>query len=129
MDQYQVFVGKWKKLTGVDLNLYKEAQMKRRLTSLYDKKGYRDFEAFASALEKDRALLDETMDRMTINVSEFYRNYQRWEVLDQNSSAAFEKQRDPKNMECSMFDRRGAVYTLNAAIKPSACEGLPNYCN
>lgn len=83
MDQYQVFVGKWKKLTGVDLNLYKEAQMKRRLTSLYDKKGYRDFEAFASALEKDRALLDETMDRMTINVSEFYRNYQRWEVLDQ----------------------------------------------
>lgn len=38
MDQYQVFVGKWKKLTGVDLNLYKEAQMKRRLTSLYDKK-------------------------------------------------------------------------------------------
>ncbi|BBP90342.1 hypothetical protein BsIDN1_39600 [Bacillus safensis] len=34
-------------------------------------------------LKKDRALLDETMDRMTINVSEFYRNYQRWEVLDQ----------------------------------------------
>ncbi|MBQ4841792.1 protein-glutamate O-methyltransferase CheR [Bacillus safensis] len=83
MDPYQVFVGKWKKLTGVDLNLYKEAQMKRRLTSLYDKKGYKNFEAFAAALEKDRALLDETMDRMTINVSEFYRNYQRWEVLDQ----------------------------------------------
>ncbi|MEC4589357.1 protein-glutamate O-methyltransferase CheR, partial [Bacillus safensis] len=60
-----------------------EAQMKRRLTSRYDKKGYKNFEAFAAALEKDRALLDETMDRMTINVSEFYRNYQRWEVLDQ----------------------------------------------
>ncbi|MFS0656525.1 CheR family methyltransferase [Bacillus sp. 179-C3.3 HS] len=83
MDQYQVFVEKWKKLTGVDLNLYKEAQMKRRLSSLYDKKGYKDFEAFAVALEKDRELLEETMDRMTINVSEFYRNYQRWEVLEQ----------------------------------------------
>ncbi|MGE6629528.1 CheR family methyltransferase [Bacillus sp. NPDC077027] len=82
MDDYQVFVGKWKKLTGVDLNLYKEAQMKRRLTSLYDKKGYKNFEAFAEALERDKILLEETMDRMTINVSEFYRNYQRWEVLE-----------------------------------------------
>lgn len=95
MDPYQVFVGKWKKLTGVDLNLYKEAQMKRRLTSLYDKKGYKDFEAFAAALEKDKALLDETMDRMTINVSEFYRNYQRWEVLDQKSCRCFRKMAAP----------------------------------
>lgn len=95
MDQYQVFVGKWKKLTGVDLNLYKEAQMKRRLTSLYDKKGYRDFEAFAVALEKDRALLDETMDRMTINVSEFYRNYQRWKCLTKKFFRCFRKTAAP----------------------------------
>lgn len=120
---------KMEKLTGVDLNLYKEAQMKRRLTSLYDKKGYKDFEAFAAALEKDRALLDETMDRMTINVSEFYRNYQRWEVLDQKSCRCFRKMAAPKDLECSMFDRRGAIYTLHAAVKSSSCERLPNYCN
>lgn len=82
MDTYSVFTAKWKQLTGVDLTLYKEAQMKRRLTSLYEKKGFQSFKDFAAALEKDQALLNETLDRMTINVSEFYRNYKRWEVLE-----------------------------------------------
>lgn len=82
MDTYSVFTTKWKQLTGVDLTLYKEAQMKRRLTSLYEKKGFQSFKDFAVALEKDQALLNETLDRMTINVSEFYRNYKRWEVLE-----------------------------------------------
>lgn len=77
MDTYSVFTTKWKQLTGVDLTLYKEAQMKRRLTSLYEKKGFQSFKDFAAALEKDQALLNETLDRMTINVSEFYRNYKR----------------------------------------------------
>ncbi len=82
MEPYDIFITKWKKITGVDLSLYKEAQMKRRLTSLYEKKGFKDFQEFAAALEKDKLLLNETLDRMTINVSEFYRNYKRWEVLE-----------------------------------------------
>lgn len=36
------------------------------------------------ALEKDGALLNEFLDRITINVSEFYRNAKRWEVLEKN---------------------------------------------
>ena len=32
-------------------------------------------------LDKDRDLMNEFLDRMTINVSEFYRNGKRWEVL------------------------------------------------
>ena len=75
------FIDGIKRKTGIDLALYKEAQMKRRLTSLYEKKGYRNFVDFYSALEKDRELLNEFLDRMTINVSEFYRNGKRWEVL------------------------------------------------
>ncbi|MEC3659487.1 protein-glutamate O-methyltransferase [Bacillus velezensis] len=82
MEPYDIFITKWKQITGVDLSLYKEAQMKRRLTSLYEKKGFKDFQEFAAALEKDKLLLNETLDRMTINVSEFYRNYKRWEVLE-----------------------------------------------
>lgn len=38
MEAYNIFISKWKQLTGVDLTLYKEAQMKRRLTSLYEKR-------------------------------------------------------------------------------------------
>jgi chemotaxis protein methyltransferase CheR len=81
-NDYVQFTLNIKKKTGIDLSLYKEAQMKRRLISLYEKKGYRSFQEFYHAISQDRALLNEFLDRMTINVSEFYRNGKRWEVLE-----------------------------------------------
>ncbi|GEK35174.1 CheR family methyltransferase [Kurthia sibirica] len=82
MADYEIFVDRVKKKTGIDLALYKEAQMKRRLTSLYEKKGFANFVDFYSEMDKNRELMDEFLDRMTINVSEFYRNGKRWDVLD-----------------------------------------------
>lgn len=79
---YLDFISNIKRKTGIDLALYKEAQMKRRLTSLYKHKGYNSFHEFFLAMDKDRQLLNEFLDRMTINVSEFYRNRTRWEVLE-----------------------------------------------
>ncbi|WP_409288962.1 CheR family methyltransferase [Peribacillus sp. SCS-37] len=79
---YEIFIRKIKELTGLDLSLYKEAQMKRRLVSLYEKKGYTSFGAFYEAISSDVKLQKEFLDRVTINVSEFYRNTNRWEVLE-----------------------------------------------
>ncbi|MGG0716696.1 protein-glutamate O-methyltransferase CheR [Robertmurraya massiliosenegalensis] len=79
---YEQFVANIKKKTGIDLSLYKEAQMKRRLTSLYEKRGYHSFNDYYLELKENKTLLDEFLDRMTINVSEFYRNGKRWEVLE-----------------------------------------------
>ncbi|WP_102692516.1 CheR family methyltransferase [Rummeliibacillus pycnus] len=81
MTDYQEFIVNIKRKTGIDLALYKEAQMKRRLTSLYEKRGFKSFSEFFKEIEKNRELLNEFLDRMTINVSEFYRNGKRWEVL------------------------------------------------
>ncbi|WP_445612576.1 CheR family methyltransferase [Geobacillus sp. YF-1] len=83
MDDYAQFIAKVKRKTGIDLSLYKEAQMKRRLAALYAKKGLNSFTELFAAMEKDPALWHECLDRMTINVSEFYRNAKRWEVLEQ----------------------------------------------
>src|SRR5699024_6308503 len=69
---------------GLDLSLYKEAQMKRRLTSLRDKRGFSDFDMCYNGIQKDKALLEEFVDRITINVSEYYRNPARWKVLEKN---------------------------------------------
>ncbi|MEQ2528134.1 protein-glutamate O-methyltransferase CheR [Robertmurraya yapensis] len=82
VQDYEQFVVNIKKKTGIDLALYKEAQMKRRLTSLYEKRGFRSFQEYYLAVSEDRKLLEEFLDRMTINVSEFYRNGKRWEVLE-----------------------------------------------
>lgn len=82
MDDYQGFIQSIKGKTGIDLALYKEAQMKRRLASLRDKRGYKDFSEYFNALIKSQDLFDEFLERMTINVSEFYRNPKRWEILE-----------------------------------------------
>ena len=55
--------------------------MKRRLTSLYEKKGFRNFNEYYQLIAAYSGALHELLDRMTINVSEFYRNYKRWGVL------------------------------------------------
>ncbi len=83
MDDFALFVKKVREYTAIDLSQYKEAQMKRRLTTLRMKKGYDSFASFFDGMVRDRELLNEFLDRMTINVSEFWRNPNRWQVLEQ----------------------------------------------
>ncbi|GAA1371770.1 hypothetical protein GCM10009597_11140 [Peribacillus frigoritolerans] len=80
--EYEEFIHNIKTLTGIDLALYKEGQMKRRLTSLYEKRGYHSFREYHKDIQTNPEVLNEFLDRMTINVSEFYRNAKRWEVLE-----------------------------------------------
>ncbi|RUT36084.1 protein-glutamate O-methyltransferase CheR [Paenibacillus zeisoli] len=78
---YVGFIQSVKQHTGIDLAQYKEAQMKRRLTTLRTKNGHSTFSSFFSAMMADKKLFYEFLDKMTINVSEFWRNPNRWEVL------------------------------------------------
>src|SRR5690625_5635508 len=82
MPDYPLFTKLIKEKTNIDLTLYKETQMKRRLTSLRDKRGYDQFESYYHAIVNDQVLMEEFLDKMTINVSEFFRNAKRWEVLE-----------------------------------------------
>lgn len=80
---FAFFIKQIKAKTNIDLSLYKEAQMKRRLTTLRMKYGYGTFAAYWEALNRDAKLMNEFLDRMTINVSEFWRNANRWTALEQ----------------------------------------------
>ena len=61
-------------LTGIDLNAYKERQMKRRIDALISKNGINDYEAYVHLLKTDKVKFEEFVNYLTINVSEFYRN-------------------------------------------------------
>ncbi len=81
---FSLFIRKVKSVTAIDLSQYKEAQMKRRLMTLRNKKGFTTFSLYFDAMIKDKLLFNEFLDRMTINVSEFWRNPNRWQVLEQS---------------------------------------------
>ena len=69
-------------LTKIDLNSYKERQMKRRIDSLIAKHGIKGYEDYVQVLKTDKARFEEFVNYLTINVSEFYRNPDQWQVMD-----------------------------------------------
>ena len=69
-------------LTKIDLNAYKEKQMKRRIDTLITKHGISGYDKYVQVLKTDTKMFEEFVNYLTINVSEFYRNPEQWELLD-----------------------------------------------
>lgn len=69
-------------LTSIDLNAYKEKQMKRRIDTLIAKNGVVGYDKYVQVLKTDKTRFEEFVNYLTINVSEFYRNPDQWQLLD-----------------------------------------------
>lgn len=82
MMDYEWFKKEIFKLADIDLNSYKEKQMKRRIEALIKKNGYEGFEDYVKALKTNKVLYNEFTNYLTINVSEFYRNPEQWKILE-----------------------------------------------
>lgn len=70
-------------MTGIDLDCYKEKQMKRRIDTLIAKHKIEGYDKYVQGLKADKSLFDEFVNYITINVSEFYRNPDQWQLMDQ----------------------------------------------
>lgn len=79
--EYDFLKMKVNKLTGLSLDAYKSEQMKRRLDGYITRCGFAGVIPFFSAVEKDAEALQRLMDFLTINVSEFFRDAQQFDVL------------------------------------------------
>ncbi len=69
-------------LTTIDLNAYKEKQMKRRIDTLIEKNKIVGYDKYIALLKADKDAFEEFVSYLTINVSEFYRNPEQWELMD-----------------------------------------------
>lgn len=78
---FEAFKRKVRLAYGIDLNAYKRQQMERRLRSNMTRCGAANFQQYYSAMQKDDSLRDDFMDRITINVSELFRNPEQFETL------------------------------------------------
>lgn len=82
MGDYESFKKQIFTLTQIDLNAYKEKQMKRRIDSLIAKHKISGYNDYVAAIKADKNLFEEFVNYLTINVSEFYRNPEQWKVLE-----------------------------------------------
>lgn len=81
MEGYEQFKAKILKKTSLNLSLYKERQMKRRIESLMSRNSIHSYDEYFNRLNADKELFNEFVNFLTINVSEFYRNINQWDVL------------------------------------------------
>ncbi len=79
---YEVFKKNIFNLTKIDLSAYKEKQMRRRIETLIGKNSINSFDAYVELIKKDKSKFEEFVNFLTINVSEFYRNPDQWELMD-----------------------------------------------
>ena len=79
---YEGFKSAVLKMTGIDLSSYKEKQMRRRIDTLLNKRKFAGYEEFVSTIKTDKQMFEEFVNYLTINVSEFYRNTDQWELMD-----------------------------------------------
>ncbi len=71
-------------MTKIDLNAYKEKQMKRRIDTLISKNGITGYDNYVQLLKSNKEKFDEFINYLTINVSEFYRNPEQWQFMDKD---------------------------------------------
>ena len=83
-DDYEFFKSEVYELTKIDLNAYKEKQMKRRIDTLISRNKFEGYKDYVSAIRQNDKLFDEFVNYLTINVSEFYRNRDQWTILGEN---------------------------------------------
>lgn len=82
-DKYEEFKADVLKLTKIDLNYYKEKQMRRRIDTLANKNGAKSYEEYIQMIKSDKGKFEQFVNFLTINVSEFYRNPDQWKLMDQ----------------------------------------------
>lgn len=81
-DRYEQFKKDVLQMTKIDLNFYKENQMRRRIDSIATRNGCTNYEEYTQLLKKDPKKFEEFVNFLTINVSEFYRNPDQWKLME-----------------------------------------------
>jgi chemotaxis protein methyltransferase CheR len=80
-DDYLEFCEGIRSLTGIDLAQYKRGQMERRIRSFAESRGAISLPDYLRRLSQDTEARESFLDRMTINVSQLWRNPEQWDRL------------------------------------------------
>ncbi len=117
LDGYEKFKKDIFSLTKIDLDAYKEKQMKRRIDTLITKNKVKTYDEYVALIKRYKEKFEQFVSFLTINVSEFYRNPEQWRLLDKDVFPAL-IQRFGKNLKvwsaaCSTGDE---PYSLVMAL-------------
>ena len=116
-DKYEEFKVDVLKLTKIDLNFYKEKQMRRRIDKLATKNGAKSYAEFVQMIKTDKEKFEQFVNFLTINVSEFYRNPDQWKLMDEQMiPKLLKEQRKPIKIWSAACSTGDEPYSLAMAF-------------
>jgi len=83
-DDYSSIKIRVMQMMGINLDPYKDEQMKRRLDSWLSRSGIPNWAEYFLKIKNEDIELKKFRDYLTINVTEFFRDAERWQYLRQN---------------------------------------------
>jgi chemotaxis protein methyltransferase CheR len=83
-DDYVAFCEGIRLLCKIDLTQYKRGQMERRVRTFSERRGIADLGQYLTALKTSAEELEAFLDRITINVSQLWRNPEQWARLEKD---------------------------------------------
>jgi len=112
--------------TGIDLNLYKAQQMHRRLMGLVERANLKSFSDYLKLLDCQPEEMATFLDRMTINVSELFRNADKWTEMREKVLPRMLKERRPLRVWSAGCSFGAEPYTI-AMILDDLAPGMKHY--
>ncbi len=114
-------------LARIDLDNYKSRQVQRRLGTLLARSGYPTWQAYFGHLQHDREALQAFKDYLTINVTEFFRDPQKWEYLEQSILPALLRERRSLRIWSAGCSHGAEPYTLAMLLDELTGTGARHY--
>jgi len=82
VNSWEWFIRQFEIMSKIDLTAYKRPQMERRINSFMKSVGCEEYRGFIALLGENKAVYNRFIEHLTINVSEFFRNPNNWEILE-----------------------------------------------
>ena len=119
--EYQEFTFEIEALTGINLRLYKEKQMKRRIEALIARLGLLGYKAYVGLLRQNEDALKYFLDYITINVTEFFRTPNHWRQLEQE---VLPQMKSPKVWSCACATGQEAYSLAMSLAEQTSLENI-----
>ena len=114
---WELFKQKLNRKTGIDLQLYKEQQMRRRINNLIVKTPYKSYTVYFNEIVKDKQKFADFIEYLTINVSEFFRNADKFGLLESDIIPYLLKRSDSLNIWSAGCSIGAEPYSLAIIMK------------
>ena len=114
---WEAFKKKLKAKTEIDLDLYKEAQMKRRIGNLVTRSEFDSFVAYFDHVSRTKDDFAAFIEYLTINVSEFYRTPDKFSQLEKEVIPDLLKRSPTLNIWSAGCSIGAEVYSLTMILK------------